>query len=179
MDKLFIFFALLVGFSTGWSQEIKVDFDNHRDYTQYKTFRFGEGEIITPKDQQQVNEKDVHKWIKTAVTLELEMKGLHHVDTAADLVVSYAVGTLERSDAGNLGPMGLTPGSMERTYMRDYRQGSLIIDLNDTNDFRVWRIYSTSDMTGPAGERTVDQIVQKGFKQFAKPVKVKKKNKNK
>ena len=103
------------------------------------------------------------------------MKGLKQVDSASDLVVSYVVGTLSRSDMGNVGPMGMTPGSNERTYIRDYQQGSLIIDLNDSKNFLVWRINSTTNMGSAAGERLVDQIVQRGFKQFGKPVKKKKK----
>lgn len=166
---------LLLFFSSLQAQEIKVDYDKNRDFSKYKTFRFGEGEIITPKDQRQTSDEEIKKWVTTAITYELESKGLHRVDSAADLIVSYAVGTLARSDMGDVGPMGLTPGSMDRTYMRDYRQGSFIIDLNDRNNFRVWRVNSTSDMTGPSGDRIVEQVVQKGFKKYPKPAKEKKK----
>lgn len=158
-------------------QEFKVDYDKKRDFAKYKTFRFGETEIITPKDQRQANENDFQKWVKNAVAIELESKGLQQVDSAADLVVSFAIGSLARSDAGNVGPMGMTPGSTERTYLRDYRQGSLIIDLNDQGNFLVWRVSATSDFTGPSAERMIDQIVQKGFKPYPKPGKSKKKKK--
>jgi hypothetical protein len=177
MFKQFLYSILLLGFSTAWAQEIKVDYDKNRDFTVYKTFRFGEGEITTPKDKKQVSDAEVKKWIQSAITKELELKGLQRLDSAADLVVSFAAGTSSRSDAGNVGPMGMTPGSTERTYIRDYSQGSLIIDLNDSKNFLIWRINSTTNATVPGGERLVDQIVQKGFKQFAKPVKKKKKKK--
>lgn len=163
-------------FSTfGFGQELKVDFDKNHDFSKYKTFRFGEGEIITPKDQQQTNEDDIEKWIRSAISRELEMRELTLVDSSADLVVSYVAGSLARSAAGDVGPMGMTPGSMDRTYIRDYRQGSLIIDLNNRSKLLVWRINATSDMSATGGERMIDQIVEKGFRKYPKPSKKKKK----
>ncbi len=166
---------LILVSSIGFGQELKVEFDKNRDFSKYKTFRFGEGEIITPKDQQQTNEDDIEKWIRSAISRELEMRGLILVDSMADLVVSYVAGSLARSSAGDVGPMGLTPGSMDRTYIRDYREGSLIIDLNDKSKLLVWRINATSDMSASGGERMIGQIVEKGFRKYPKPSKKKKK----
>ena len=177
MIRLIVFSILLLSFSTGWGQGFKVEYDKNRDYTQYKTFRFGEGEFVTPKDQRQVSAEQVDKWIKEIVTMELESKGLKRVDSAADLVVSYAAGTLAKSDAGNVGPMGLTPGSMERTYMKDYRQGNMVIDLNDRQDIMVWRVNATIEMITTNGKKMITQVVQKGFKKYPKAVKEKKKKK--
>lgn len=176
MKRLLLIAVVLAAFTT-YGQEIKVEFDKNHDFTKYKTFTFGEAEIITPKDQRQLNENQLMKMVNNAVTTELQMKGLQKVDSAADLVVSYVVGSLARSDAGSVGPMGLTPGSMERNYMRDYRQASLIIDLNNKNDFMVWRINATADISDANAEPLINSIVQKGFKQYGKPVKSKKKKK--
>jgi hypothetical protein len=177
MIRLFIFFALSIGSSTVWSQEFKVEFDKNRDFSQYKTFRFGEGELVTPKDQRQVSAAQVQKWIQQSVSQELQMKGLTRVDSAADLVVSYVLGTLARSDAGNVGPMGLTPGSMERTYIKDYNQVTLVIDLNDRSDIKIWRINATMEVISDSGEKVIGQVVQKGFRKYPKPAKEKKKKK--
>lgn len=174
--RYFLFLvAATLCITPAFAQEIKVEFDKNHDFTQYKTFRFGDAEVITPKDQKQVTDEEIKKWIVGAISTELTLKGLTQVDSSADLIVSYVVGTLSRSDMGNLGPMGMTPGSNDRTFIRDYQQGSLIIDLNDKRGFLVWRINSTTNMSTAAGERLVDQIVQRGFKQFGKPVKKKKK----
>jgi hypothetical protein len=170
-----ILFALILFSSATLGQELKVDFDKNRDFSQYKTYRFGEGEIITPADQKQTNEKDIEKWIRNAISRELEMRELTLVDSAADLVVSYVAGSLARSAMGDVGPMGMAPGSMDRAYIRDYRQGSLIIDLNDKRKLLVWRINATSDMSAAGGERMIDQIVEKGFRKYPKPGKKKKK----
>lgn len=177
MIRLAIFSILLLSFSTGWGQEFKVEYDKSRDYTQYKTFRFGEGEFVTPKDQRQVSAEQVDKWIKEIVAQELELKGLKRVDSTADLVVSYVIGTLAKSDAGDVGPMGLTPGSMERTYMKDYQQGNLVIDLNDRRDIKVWRVNATMEATTSNAEKMISQVVQKGFKKYPKALNKKKKKK--
>lgn len=175
MNKVVFLFVFLLVAKISWTQELKVEFDKNRDFSQYKTYRFGEGEIITPKDQQQTNEKDIEKWIRNAISRELEMRELTLVDSAADIVVSYVAGSLARSSMGDVGPMGMTPGSMDRAYIRDYRQGSLIIDLNDKRKLLVWRINATSDMSAAGGERMIDQIVEKGFRKYPKPGKKKKK----
>ncbi len=175
MIKKFVLSALLLSTSFAWAQEFKVEYDKNRDYTPYKTFSFGEGELTTPKDQRQVSAEQVDKWLKDAVTKELQMKGLTRVDSAADLVVSYAVGTLAKSDANTLGPMGLTPGSMERNYLRDYRMGNIVIDLNDKSNLMVWRVNATIEMISANAENVIGAVVEKGFRKYPKPAKAKKK----
>jgi hypothetical protein len=59
--------------------------------------------------------------------------------------------------------------------MYEYRQTSLIIDLNDRSNNLIWRINSTTNMTSEEGERMIDAIVEKGFKKFGKAPKRKKK----
>jgi hypothetical protein len=177
MYRIIFLIGFLIANFSALSQEIKVEFDKNRDFTKYKTYSYGECEIITPKDQRKISEATLHKWIKDAISRELDGRGLLKVDSTADLVVSYVVGTLARSDMENVGPMGLAPGSTEQTFIRDYQQGSLIIDLNDRNDFLVWRINSVTTMTPADGQKVIDQVVQKGFKQFLKPVKTKKSKK--
>src|SRR6185436_12830527 len=116
--------ALFFQFLSG-AQDFKVEYDKNADFSHYKTFQFGEGEIITPKDLRQVPDTTLHKWVRDAVAEELIKKGLQRLDSAADLTVSYIVGSQMRSNAGDVGPLGLTPGgTSSQTYMHDYRQGS-------------------------------------------------------
>jgi hypothetical protein len=83
---------------------------------------------------------------------------------------------MPRSDVQAIGPLGQTPGSNATTWSRDYNQTSLIIDLNNKNNFLVWRINAVADVVGTDGERTIDLIVERGFKKFGKAVKKKKKD---
>ncbi len=174
LDMKFLLIALLSVSIPAFSQGIKVEYDKKHDFSKYKTFSFGESQVPPPQDQKQVTDATVDKWIKNGVTRELEFKGLKRVDTAADLVVTYAVGTMARSDMQAIGPLGQTPGSTATTWSRNYNQTSLIIDLNNKSNFLVWRINSVADVGGPEGERTIDMIVERGFKKFGKPVKKRK-----
>ena len=175
MIKLFVLSAIVFSGSMALGQEFKVEYDKNRDYSQYKTFRFGEGELTTPKDKRQVTAEEVDKWVKNAVTKELEMKGLKRVDSVADLEVSYLAGSISKSDASNVGPMGMTPGSMERNFSREYQVGNLVIDLNDRRGLKVWRVSATIEMLSNNAQTVIEGLVQKGFKKYPKPAKKKKK----
>jgi len=170
------FLILLLAVSTQLhGQGIKVEYDKKHDVTKYKTFSFGESQVITPQDQKQVSDATVDKWIRNGVTRELEFKGLKLQQTGGDLTVTYAVGTMSRSDLQAVGPLGQTPGSSATSWSRNYNQTSLIIDLNNKSNFLVWRINAVADVVGTEGERTIDLIVERGFKKFGKAVKKKKK----
>ena len=108
---------------------------------------------------------------------ELTRKGLKLADTA-QLVVSYIAGMQQLSDAGSVGPLGISPGNSSQTYLRDYQQGNLVIDLNSaSNNNLIWRIRATTNGGGPL-ETTIDRMVGQGFKKFTiKPKKKKGKKK--
>jgi len=150
------------------AQEIKIEYDKKHDFSKYKTFAFGESQVVTPADQKQVNDATIDKWVKTGVIRELEYKGLKKTDSVADLIVTYVIGTMARSDAQAIGPLGMTPGSDDRTWSRDYKQTSLIIDLNNRSKFLVWRVNAVADVIGTDSERTIDMTIVRGFKKYPK-----------
>jgi hypothetical protein len=167
-----LFFLLA---STSFGQDIKVEYDKDRDLTIYKTFTMGEGEIITPKDQRTIADQQLHKWVHEAIVTELKAKGLSELDTLGDLTASYIVGSVALTDVQNLGPMGVSPQSSEHIWSRDYRQGNLVIDLNDRSNILVWRVNATTSYGTPGTDRVVQNIVANGFKKFStKPKKGKK-----
>jgi len=171
MRKLFTFLLFLATVSTSFAQDIKVEYDKNKDFTVYKTFALGEGEIITPKDQRKVSDEQVHQWVRKELAEELKEKGLVQLDSMADLTVSYVIGTLERSDLRSNSAGGIGAG----VVMADYEQNSLIIDMNDRNNFLVWRISGVTSTNSPNAVTIIDEVVAKGFKKFSiKPKKKKK-----
>jgi hypothetical protein len=149
------------------AQDLKVEFDPKTDLTHCKTFRFGEGEIITPSDLRRVPDSTLHGWVRRAVFEELIKKGLKQSDSA-DLVVSYIVGSRKLTDVGKVGPLGMTPGSNEQNYQRDYREGSLVVDLNDpTSNKLIWRVNAIMNTDNPDIDGLINSIVSKGFKKFS------------
>ena len=165
--RFFTIALLLLSFSAS-AQEIKIEYDKKHNFSKYKTFAFGESQVITPTDQKQVSDATIDKWVKMGVIRELEYKGLKQVDSAADLIVTYVIGTMARSDAQAIGPLGMTPGSDDRTWSRDYKQTSVIIDLNNRNKYLVWRVNAVADAVSTDAERTIDMVIVRGFKKYPK-----------
>ena len=131
---------------------------------------------FTPKEERVFDEKILHSWVKNSIAKELEEKGLKKSDTA-DLIVSYIIGAVELSETGDLGPFGGTPGiETNRRYTNSFRQGNLVIDLNDKRDFLIWRVNAQAVNMSPQAERYIIEVVAKGFRKFSiKPKKSKKK----
>lgn len=171
-----IIFFLLVASLSSFAQGLKVEYDKDHDFSKYKTFHFGEAEIITPKDQRVIPDATLHKYVKGSIAEELKEKGLQQMDSLADLEVSYVIGSLEKTDIEQLGPLGMTPGSTSQTWSRDYWQSNLIIDLNERGGKRIWRVNSITGSTSTEAARAIGQVVAEGFKKFSlKPKKEKKK----
>lgn len=161
---------------SAFSQDINVEYDKNRDLSRYKTFTIGSGEIITPKDRRTGTEANLHKWVKAAIVEELTEKGMVQVDSAGDLLATYLVGTQQRRDVSQLGPLGTSPDNSSQTWSRDYTMGNLIIDLNDHNKNLIWRITATTGAAAMDINVLIDQVVSAGFKKFSlKPKKAKKK----
>lgn len=158
------------------AQDINVEYDKNRDLSRYKTFTIGSGEVITPKDRRTVNEASLHKWVKEAIAEELKEKGMVQVDSAGDLLATYLIGTQQRSDFSQLGPLGVAPDNSSQTWSRDYTMGSMIIDLNDRSNNLIWRVNATTGAAAMDIHVLIEQVVSAGFKKFSlKPKKVKKK----
>ena len=176
--RLILLCLLIFAVCTAVGQDINVEYDKNRDLSRYKTFTMGEGEVITPKDRRTGREASLHKWVKEAITNELTAKGLQRADSAGDLLATYVIGTQERSDFSQLGPLGTSPGNSSQTWSRDYQMGNIVIDLNDKNRNLIWRVTATTSAAAMDIEQLIDQVVSAGFKKFSlKPKKVKKQKK--
>lgn len=176
MRKL-IFVFVVIGSTTALAQDISVEYDKERDLSKYKTFSLGESEIITPKDQRTVSDDKLHEWVDAAIVAELTEKGLTQIDTLGDLIATYIIGSTERMDVQNLGPLGTSPSSSSQTWSRDFRQGSFVIDLNDRSNFLIWRVNVITSNGTPGTASVIEEIVAKGFKKLSiKPKKEKKKH---
>ena len=172
-----VYFSVILAFSlVAQGQTIAVEYDKTRDFTKYKTFRFGQSQITTPKDEKQIDDATVDRWIVGAIKSQLEQIGLTKTDSAADLIITYTEGTMARTDSEQLGPLALTPGNNpDRNFTFRYRQSNLVIDMNDRSGNLIWRVNSTTNMTSTEIEKTVDVIVARGFKKFARAHRKKKK----
>ena len=160
---------LCIAFGSLSAQTIQVEYNKNKDMTAYRTFQFGEAEIITPKEKRIYDEVKTHSIVSSAIELELNDRGLQRVDSNAHLVVSYIIGSMERSSVFDAGRLGGTPPAA----MQDYNEGSFIIDLNDRSNNLIWRINAVSAFTESNIQSQIDQILQKGFKKFPNKPKTK------
>jgi len=173
--KICSLFFLLAAVSVQ-AQTIRAEYDKTRDFSIYKTFQLGGGQIITPRDKRNFDETKLHQWVQEAITEELKEKGLVLIDSAADLTVSYAIGSTTHLDMQNLGPMGGTPGQDSRLWSRDYTLSSLIIDLRDRSRNVIWRVNGETVASTADAARQIDEFVAKGFRRFSIQPKKKKRN---
>ena len=173
MKILLLFLSISV---TCLAQDIKIEYDKNHDFSKYKTFSFGESEIITPKDEKTIDNNKLHGLVKESITSELESKGLKKMDSLGDLTVSYVIGSSMRSEIENVGPLGGTPGmvAQPRSSMHDFNLGSFIIDLKDKSKNLVWRVNAETIEASSEVQSTIGEIVTKGFRKYGKPVKRKK-----
>lgn len=174
--RLICLFITIATISSGNAQSIEVTFDKTKDMSGYKTFRIGESEVTTPADMRVLDEKELRGKVDEIITQELKEKGLQRVDSNAQLVVSFIIGYLERSGVYNAGPLGGTPGEVSSgAVMKDYNEGSFVVDLNDKSNNLIWRINSIIQYSATVTVQQVEQVVDKGFRKF--PNKPKKKGK--
>lgn len=160
------------------AQTIEVEYDKKKDMTAYKTYQIGETEIITPNDRRLSDEAKTKAAVQEVIVKELNARGLTRVDSNAHLVVSYVIGSMERSSVYNAGPLGGTPGVISSgAVMQDYREGSFIIDLNDRSNNLIWRVNAVSTFTEANVDAQMAVVLEKGFKKFPNKPKVKKSKK--
>lgn len=176
--KFNVTFVGLLVVAQSLAQDIKIDYDKTKDYSGYKSFRFGDSEIVTPKDKKSISDKTLDKLIKDAIVKELAEKDIMHNDSSTELVITYVAGVFEHSEMQRLGPLGTSPNSSAQTWSNNYSQGELIIDINDIqSNLLIWRINSRTNTNTPEAAQFIDQIVDKGFKKFAVKPKSKRKKK--
>ncbi len=169
------FLSLFVVFAA-FSQDVKVEYDKTKDYSSYKTFKFGESEIVTPKEKKQITDAALNKIIREAIEKEFSEKGITRNDSSAELEVTYVAGIFEHSERQNLGPLGTAPGQSSQSWTNNYEQGELIIDINDVKSKRlIWRVNSQTNTSTPEAQTSIEQVVDKGLKKFAVKPKGKKK----
>lgn len=144
----FGYLSLFIGllFSCGPSLQVSYDYDSSVDFTQYKTFRFGDINM-NPKQISEFNRKRIIR----AVAAEMVSKGFVHDTTNPDVKiylfaksknVKQRTGTINntvRYGGGNPGWYGGYPGyyrsgwgmtmTSRTPVYEEYTDGTLIIDI--------------------------------------------------
>lgn len=144
--------------------DIKTDFDHHANFSQYKTYSWAKVDTPDPLWNDRVKE---------AVDRALTAKGWSQVPSGGDVSV-VAVGTTRQKPTLRTfydGFDGWMWGGFAdaTTYVENYTEGTLIVDLFDTaNKKLIWRGSATDILSGKPekDEKKVDKAVSKMFEHF-------------
>lgn len=171
--RIILIFCLLFSKLT-FSQEVRTEGSKNTDFSIYKTFKFGDSEIVTTRNSKKISDASLDKIIRETIERELKEKGMSRDEENGQLMVTYMAGSFRHSEIQQLGPLGVGPGQTAQNQTVTYTEGSLVIDLNDArNNHLIWRINSNLDTNQANPRNSVEQVVVKGFKKFG----VKRKNK--
>jgi hypothetical protein len=155
------------------------------DLRLYQTFTVVKGAVISGGDQP-IDANALFNEIKPMIIHELQKKGYVFEDSAAELAATYVVETTVRTEVQNFGPLGQAPASnpamanQPQTWSREFRQGTLIINLDDTSrKTTVWSAEGIMDISRTRGGNLLDYAVKNAFRKFPDKTKADKKAKKK
>jgi hypothetical protein len=136
---------------------VSTEFDPKADYARYRTWAWIPQE---PGEEQApaVRNPAVAELIRTAVARELPARGLVPANGAEpDLLVAFHGVARDRVEVTNygyavpVGPYGMYGAPMYATDVRQYREGTLVLDLVDARTKQlVWRGVATDTVTSPS-----------------------------
>jgi len=162
LQRLLPLVALAAG--TAFAQKIDIEFDDAADFSHYKTFRIGEGQLKSKSPA--LNSDLTRRKIDGEIRKRLIEKGLTETSGQADLNVQFRLGSARRNevDAFPAGRYGLRT----RRVVTQYTEGTLIIDLRDTSRRElVWRAVAVEDKGDPSkiADR-LDDMVRKSIDKY-------------
>ncbi len=141
------------------------EFDENANFASYKSYKFFDG--ISLSDTKDNYSSENRRSIENAIHKQLKKKGMNETETP-DLAVNFLVIDQHKSES-------MTHTSYQEqhygglthldTYIKDYEQGTLIIDLVDIQQNNlVWRGLGTGVITG--NQEDSEDITQEAVKKI-------------
>jgi Domain of unknown function (DUF4136) len=166
--------------------DVRVDYDRHRDFSKYRTFKVEIGTLVRPDGSIDEQNTLAENRLRDAVTSELVARGLEPTDNGANLVVRISGRDTERVSVVSSG-WPAYPGYWSRRWGywgRPYRfgywgapfyydvwthryvEGALTVDVIDRQtDALVYRAQVTGEV-GNDLDRQATKSIDKAFKKF-------------
>jgi len=146
------------------AQKVDIESDESIDYSKYKTFSIGEGQLKSKSAS--LNSDLTRRKIENEIRKRLIEKGLSEASGQADLNVIFRLGSARRNEVDDF-PAGRY-GLARRRVVTQYTEGTLIIDLRDTSKRElVWRAVAVEDKSDPSkiADR-LDEMVKKSIEKY-------------
>jgi hypothetical protein len=162
--------ALLLFTAVSSAQQVKTDYDRSANFSQYKTYSW---EKVQTQDPLWVDR------IKAAVNATLQEKGLTPVDSGGDIAIvamemtrnQQTLNTFYDGFGGGWGWRRFGGGGFgdATTTTKNYKVGTLVVDLFDANSKKlIWR-GSASDTLSDKSDKNIKELdkgVEKMFDHF-------------
>lgn len=141
------FLPLLAVFpALAFAQKVSIEFDETRDFSDYKSFTIVAGTLNSRNPS--LNNELVKKKIDEEIRRRLTERGLTEVPSRPDLNVRYSLGAGQRVET-EVYPAGWR-GYGTRVVRRRYTEGTLVLDLRDARKHElVWRAIAVEDNSDP------------------------------
>jgi hypothetical protein len=155
---------VLIFLAVAFAQTITVEFDQTRDFGQYKTFAIRNGQLNSKNPA--LNSELVKKRIELDIERALTARGLTMVSGKSDLNVVYRFGSARGTEVETY-PAGWR-GWGTRVVRVPFAEGTLVIDLRDPSTRSlVWRgIASEKKSEARKLESKLDDMVRKSLEKY-------------
>lgn len=156
----FLRLALVTALVGCASAQVKTDFDQNANFSDYQTYSW----MNTTRMSAMAQATLFDRRLRAAVESQLAAKGLKKADGngEADILIVYHAGVQDKLDVQQWGYFG------RRWDVREYQQGTLIVDVVDAKSMSlVWRgtAIGETNTSNPSTEK-LNQTVQKMFERF-------------
>jgi hypothetical protein len=181
MNRLLtITIVMILAAAAALAQNVKVDFDKERDFSQYRTYAWKDSGGAS---EQAVETSFTARRIREAVNRELTAKGMTEVTENPDLHLLCTTDSRERTQVHSTGiyphggfgrraHWGWGGGwSTARTY--HYDEGQMVIMLVDADTGElVWRAVANARISHTQKDaKRIDKAARRAFKKFPPKVK--------
>jgi hypothetical protein len=165
ISKLVVALLVLGCAPLSFGQDVHVDWDKHATFERYHTYCWGKVQTSNPLWKNRIQD---------AVDKDLQAKGWQRVDSHSDATI-FAVGSTQNQQEYQTFYNGLGGGwrwggfAQSTTTVENYRVGTLVVDLYDSNNRELLFRGTASDSLSSdpdKNERKLEKAVDKMFKKF-------------
>lgn len=181
ISRRVVFVVALIALASGCSStDLATDYDPEFNFGSLRTYRWAERTVSKDDDPRVYNDLLISR-INDAIDRALQTKGYQHIESGtADFLVGWH-GSIDKKmnvqtvtddygyGMGLHGPSANAPGPTTKTYVNEWEEGTLIIDIVDagSNDL-VWRGAGTGlvEETPGSNPNRLNEFVTKIFSKF-------------
>jgi hypothetical protein len=163
LTGIFLLLSVLIA-GRALAQKIDVEFDESAVFERYKTFHIVEGQLNAKAAA--LNSDLTRRKIENEIRKRLTEKGLMEVESKPDLNVRFTLGQARKTEVEAY-PAGWR-GLGTRRVRVAYTQGTLVINLRDTNRKElVWRSIAVEEKNDPMQiSQHLDDMVRKSIDKY-------------